>query len=78
ATAELAGQAEPLRIPSAFRAWAPPPRPGLDCPYDAAVLLADLADHDLLTATEAPEAFQHEAPVYRKWTAEIHRAAPAK
>ena len=74
---ELAGRPEPLFLPTAFRAWTPPPRPGADCPYDVAALFAVLPDRDLFTASPAPDAFQHEAPEYKKWSAGVHQAPAA-
>jgi len=32
---------------------------------------------DLFRATDAPDAFQHEAPEYKKWSAQVHSAATA-
>jgi tRNA threonylcarbamoyladenosine biosynthesis protein TsaB len=75
---ELAGRTVPLWQPAAFRAWAPPPRATQDCPYDVANLYARHPDLDLLTATPLPDAFQHEAPEYKKWSAEVHSAASVK
>ncbi len=74
ATAELAGGTIPLHHPAAFRSWAPTPRPAQDCSYDVADLLARLPEHELFTATGSPDAFQHEAPEYKKWSAEVHQA----
>lgn len=73
-TAALPGD---LWQPSAFRAWAQPPRPTKDCAYDVAALLAAHADADLFTPTDAPDAFQHTAPDYKKWSAQIHSSAVA-
>lgn len=75
--AELAAGGEPLVQPAAFRAWAPAPRPVREVAYDPPGLFAELAAEDLFAATERPDAFQHEAPVYQTWTAQVHRAAPA-
>ncbi len=74
---ELAATTDPLYQPSAFRAWAQPPRVAKDCAYDVAALFAAHANEELFTATDAPDAFQHEAPEYKKWSAQVHRAAPA-
>ena len=73
---ELAQDPTPLRIPSAFRAWAPPPRLGEDCTYHLPDLFARLLEADLFLATETPDSFQHESPEYKKWTAEVHQAPP--
>lgn len=76
-SAELAASATPLWQPSAFRAWSQPPRAAQDCAFDLATLFAAHAHADLFTATEAPDAFQHEAPEYKKWSAQVHSAATA-
>jgi tRNA threonylcarbamoyladenosine biosynthesis protein TsaB len=77
AVAELAALPGDLFQPTAFRAWATAPRPVKDCTYDVAALLAGHAEADLCTATDAPDAFQHEAPEYKKWSAQAHSAATA-
>jgi tRNA threonylcarbamoyladenosine biosynthesis protein TsaB len=77
-TAELAATTGLLYQPAAFRAWAAPPRAAQDCTYEAAALFAAHANEELFTATDAPDAFQHEAPEYRKWSAQVHRAAPVQ
>lgn len=76
-TAELAASATPLWQPTAFRAWSKSPRAAQDCAFDLATLLAAHADADLFTAADAPDAFQHEAPEYKKWSAQVHSAATA-
>lgn len=69
-----------LLTPENFRAWAQPPRPAALCSYDLAQIFPPLADGDYFRATEFPDAFQHEAPEYKKWSAQVHSAAiaPAK
>ena len=75
AAAELpAGE---LLTPANFRTWAPPPRPATVCSYDLAEIFPALADGDYFRATAAPDAFQHEAPEYKKWSAQVHSAATA-
>lgn len=74
----LAAGAEPLWQPATFRSWAPAPRATQDCPYHLPDLLAALPDLDLFTETTLPDAFQHEAPEYKKWSAEVHSAASAR
>lgn len=74
ALATLPGE---LWQPNSFRSWANPPRPTLDYPYDVSALLAAHADADLFTATDAPDAFQHTAPDYKKWSAQIHSSPTA-
>jgi tRNA threonylcarbamoyladenosine biosynthesis protein TsaB len=64
-----------LLTPENFRAWAPPPRPAAACSYDLARIFPTLADGDYFRLTEAPDAFQHDAPEYKKWSAQVHSAA---
>ncbi len=66
-----------LLTPENFRAWAELPRPAATCRYDLATLLPAVMDGDYFTATDAPDAFQHEAPEYKKWSAQAHSAATA-
>lgn len=66
-----------LLTPENFRAWAQPPRPAAGCSYDLARIFPTLAEGDFFRETEAPEAFQHEAPEYKKWSAQVHSAATA-
>lgn len=75
--AELAARPEPLYSPPVFRAWAPPPRPTHDYPYTVAALLDAHAELDLISAAPTPDAFQHTAPEYKKWSASVHSAATA-
>ncbi|MBA4137474.1 MAG: peptidase M22 [Opitutus sp.] len=74
-TAELVATTQPLWQPAALRAWSPPPRPTSECRYDVASLLEHHANSDVLHAAAAPDAFQHEAPEYKKWSAQVHSAA---
>ena len=66
-----------LLTPENFRAWAPPPRPAASCGYDLAKIFPVITDGEHFHPVEAPDAFQHEAPAYKKWSAQIHRAATA-
>jgi tRNA threonylcarbamoyladenosine biosynthesis protein TsaB len=66
-----------LQTPENFRAWALPPRPVGTCSYDLARMLSEVAGFDLFRPTGSPDAFQHEAPAYKKWSAEVHSAANA-
>lgn len=66
-----------LITPENFRAWAQPPRPVATTSYDLAAILPALADGEFFHAVAAPDAFQHQAPEYRKWSAQIHRAPTA-
>ena len=63
--------AEELVMPENFRAWASPPRVVRLCSYDLARLFPGLGDADFFRAVEAPDAFQHEAPEYKKWAAQV-------
>jgi tRNA threonylcarbamoyladenosine biosynthesis protein TsaB len=72
--AELAASNEPLWQPATFRTWSPSPRAARDIAYPVGRLLAAHDSLDLFTSTEAPDAFQHAAPEYKKWSAQIHRA----
>ncbi len=67
-----------LLTPEHFRAWAPLPRPAATCSYDLARIFLSLGDGDFFRPVEAPDAFQHEAPEYKKWSAQVHSAATAK
>ena len=69
--------ASELVTPADFRSWAAAPRPAVTCSYDLGAILPAVADGDYFQAAEMPDAFQHEAPAYKKWSAQIHRAAPA-
>ncbi len=76
-SAEVAAGTTALWQPAAFRAWSKSPRATQDCAFDLATLFAAHADADLFIATDAPDAFQHEAPEYKKWSAQVHSAATA-
>jgi tRNA threonylcarbamoyladenosine biosynthesis protein TsaB len=66
-----------LLTPENFRSWASPSRPAATCSYDLAAILPSLGDGDFFRAVTAPDAFQHEAPEYKKWSAQVHSAATA-
>jgi tRNA threonylcarbamoyladenosine biosynthesis protein TsaB len=66
-----------LTTPENFRAWGALPRPASACTYDLAKILPSLEKQDLFHEMEFPDAFQHEAPTYKKWSAQIHRPAAA-
>ena len=55
-----------------FRAWAKPPHPAGTGSYDLAKIFFALGEENFFRATEAPDAFQHAAPDYKKWPARIH------
>jgi tRNA threonylcarbamoyladenosine biosynthesis protein TsaB len=66
-----------LLTPENFRAWAALPRPAAMCSYDLAKILPAVAGIDLFREMLAPDAFQHEAPAYKKWSAQVHSSATA-
>ncbi len=66
-----------LLTPENFRAWAEPPRQAANCSYDLATILPALMDGEYFTTSDSPDAFQHEAPEYKKWSAQPHSAATA-
>ena len=69
--AELTG---PLAMPEGFRQWSTPPFPVEQVPYRLAELWPLAAEADLLTQTDDPDAFLHEAPQYATWQPRIHEA----
>ena len=75
AAAELpAGE---LVSPASFRAWAQPPRPVGPCGYLLAEIFPSLTDGDFFRLTDTPNAFQPDAPEYKKWSAQVHSSATA-
>ena len=66
-----------LRTPENFRMWSVVPSTVVTCSYDLPKLVAAASDHDFFHPTDAPDAFQHEAPDYKKWSAQTHSAATA-
>lgn len=77
ATSSLAGTAEALWQPNALRSWSPPPRATHEVAYEIPALFAAHSQADLFHLTASPDAFQHEAPEYKKWSAQVHSAANA-
>lgn len=76
-TAQLAGWPHALFQPASFRAWSQPPRATRDCAYDIASLFARHAEREIFGPAGDPDTFQHEAPEYKKWSAQVHSAASA-
>lgn len=74
---EVAAFSGTIFCPTAFRSFAPAPAPARDFPYDVAAALAQFESVALFAPTDAPDAFQHEAPEYKKWSAQVHSAANA-
>jgi len=66
-----------LLTPAEFRAWSARPGGVAECEYDLAAIFARLGTADLFTAEPSPDAFQHEAPDYKKWSAQTHSAETA-
>lgn len=66
-----------LVTPQHFRHWSPLPPNVREVPYSLAQLLPKIWDHDVLSATESPDAFLHQEPTYVTWTPQIHRAPAA-
>ncbi len=66
-----------LLMPDGFRIWSKPPAILGACSYDLAALTAAVPDAELCRAVELPDALQHEAPDYKKWSAQPHSAATA-
>lgn len=62
-------------MPAGFRVWSKPPADLVSCSYDLSVLTGAIADADLFRSVELPDALQHEAPDYKKWSAQPHSAA---
>lgn len=61
--------------PENFRTWSVPPRLFGSCSYDLGKIFAALGEGDFFREMEDPEAFQHEAPEYKKSPARIHSVA---
>jgi tRNA threonylcarbamoyladenosine biosynthesis protein TsaB len=72
-SAALAAGNETLYQPAGFRAWTNPPRGVRETRYDVGQLFAAHREAPFLESTDAPDAFQYEAPEYKKWTAQVHR-----
>jgi tRNA threonylcarbamoyladenosine biosynthesis protein TsaB len=76
-TADVASLPPPVYCPSAFRSFAPAPANARDFPYDVASALQSAREAPLFSPSNAPDAFQHEAPEYKKWSAQVHSAVNA-
>lgn len=66
-----------LLTPAGFRIWSKPPAGLSECRYDLPALIAAWDNADLLRPMEAPDVFQHNAPDYKKWSAQTHSAETA-
>lgn len=63
--------------PAHFRVWSKLPAGAGQCDYDPSAFMDAADDSDLFAASVAPDAFQHESPDYRKWSAHTHSAETA-
>lgn len=65
--------------PDGFRHWSVPPRRFENCSYELAAIFPALGGGEFFHRVTDPDAFQHEAPEYKKSPARIHSiATPAK
>ena len=63
--------------PEKFRAWATIPRPAATCSYDLARIFPVIVEGDYFQRRESPDVFQHAAPEYKQWSAQIHSTLTA-
>ena len=63
-----------LLTPENFRVWSALPASVATCSYDLQKIFPTASDSDYFLPTDAPDAFQHEAPDYKKWSAHTHSA----
>jgi tRNA threonylcarbamoyladenosine biosynthesis protein TsaB len=75
ATCDLPGGE--LLTPTEFRVWSKPPENLTARPYDLTTLFAAIGDADLFRPVETPAVLQHDAPDYKKWSAQPHSAETA-
>lgn len=66
-----------LLTPENFRVWSVLPASVTTCSYDLQKLFSAAVQGDYFQPTDSPDAFQHEAPDYKKWSAQTHSAATA-
>jgi tRNA threonylcarbamoyladenosine biosynthesis protein TsaB len=66
-----------LFTPAEFRAWSTRPSGVRELRYDLAAIFAQLDTAEVFFAEAAPDAFQHERPDYKKWSAQPHSAETA-
>lgn len=67
-----------LLTPAGFRVWSKTPAHVAECGYTLADLFCSVGEADLFDPVDAPDAFQHDAPDYKKWSAQPHSAETAK
>ncbi len=75
AASEMSG--DERLTPANFRAWSELPSATATCGYDLAMIMENLGDADLFHLAANPDAFQHETPDYKKWSAQTHSAETA-
>lgn len=63
--------------PAHFRTWSALPAGTTECSYDLAAIMNAVDEADLFHLTATPDAFQHETPDYKKWSAQTHSAETA-
>jgi tRNA threonylcarbamoyladenosine biosynthesis protein TsaB len=61
-------------MPEGFRHWSTLPAGTGSTSYTLPELWPRVADADLFSVTAEPDAFLHEAPNYRTWQPQVHRA----
>ncbi len=66
-----------LLMPENFRRWSVLPPAVTSASYELEKIFAAAFDSDYFHLTDAPDAFQHEAPDYKKWSAQTHSAVTA-
>jgi tRNA threonylcarbamoyladenosine biosynthesis protein TsaB len=66
-----------ILTPAHFRAWATLPARASVCSYNLEQLLPAMSARDLFRLVEAPDAHQHDAPDYKRWSAQVHSAETA-
>jgi tRNA threonylcarbamoyladenosine biosynthesis protein TsaB len=66
-----------LLTPAGFRVWSKPPVGVSECNYDLESLIGAADAADLFQPVTAPDVLQHEAPDYKKWSAQPHSAETA-
>jgi tRNA threonylcarbamoyladenosine biosynthesis protein TsaB len=63
-----------LLTPTGFRAWSQAPDRVATCPYDLVAMLTTTAEAEIMSPVVSPDVLQHDAPDYKKWSAQPHSA----
>jgi tRNA threonylcarbamoyladenosine biosynthesis protein TsaB len=66
-----------LLTPAGFRVWSKPPAGVSECNYDLDSLVSASDAADLFRSVTDPDVLQHDAPDYKKWSAQPHSAETA-